>query len=215
MEQPSIGNSRLFRILFGFFEQRTMSSFEPKPVPKIFTIGHGTLDIDSFTGLLDQFHIEMVVDVRSAPYSNYVRHFNRESLEASLRQKDYAYRYAGAYLGGRPRDPACYRSGTVPDNPRADYLRLVDYEAVGRTDWYRSGIDGILELAEQSVTAILCSEEDPLRCHRHHLIAVSLIERGMDVEHIRHGGSVCNALEMMSNSSASSVEARAEQLALL
>jgi hypothetical protein len=36
----------------------------------------------------------------------------------------------------------------------------------------------------------MCSEEDPLRCHRHHLIEASLRDRNVEVFHIRGDGSV-------------------------
>ena len=45
-------------------------------------------------------------------------------------------------------------------------------------------------MAAQAPTAVMCSEEDPLRCHRHHLIARSLLERGVAVGHIRKQGTV-------------------------
>jgi uncharacterized protein (DUF488 family) len=48
----------------------------------------------------------------------------------------------------------------------------------------------LIELAGKGRTAIMCSEEDPQRCHRHHLIAQALLARGIAVEHIRRGGEV-------------------------
>jgi uncharacterized protein (DUF488 family) len=36
----------------------------------------------------------------------------------------------------------------------------------------------------------MCSEEDPARCHRHHLIAQSLLTQGVVVQHIRRGGTL-------------------------
>jgi uncharacterized protein (DUF488 family) len=42
-------------------------------------------------------------------------------------------------------------------------------------------------------TVLLCSEEDPRRCHRHHLVARSLIDVGVRVLHIRHSGELEDA----------------------
>ena len=78
---------------------------------------------------------------------------------------DIAYGYGGEYLGGRPNDPTCYFTGQVPDG-KANYLELVDYAEVARRDWYLRAIDRLIQCAEQDTTAILCSEEDPARCHR-------------------------------------------------
>ena len=50
----------------------------------IFTIGHSNLDISDFINLLLANKIELVVDVRSAPYSKLYPHFNRNPLEVSL-----------------------------------------------------------------------------------------------------------------------------------
>jgi uncharacterized protein (DUF488 family) len=33
--------------------------------------------------------------------------------------------------------------------------------------WF-SGIRQLLELAEENILAVMCSEEDPVHCHRHH-----------------------------------------------
>jgi uncharacterized protein (DUF488 family) len=37
---------------------------------------------------------------------------------------------------------------------------------------------------------VMCSEEDPRRCHRHHLLEPSLRELGVAVLHIRRDGSL-------------------------
>jgi uncharacterized protein (DUF488 family) len=37
---------------------------------------------------------------------------------------------------------------------------------------------------------MMCSEEDPRRCHRHRLIEPSLRERGAAVRHIRGDGTL-------------------------
>ena len=42
-------------------------------------------------------------------------------------------------------------------------------------------------------TVLLCSEEDPRRCHRHHLVARSLLDAGVRVLHIRHAGELEDA----------------------
>ncbi len=157
----------------------------------IYTIGHSNLSFDAFVALLtDQdAPISTVVDVRSAPYSRFAPHFNRPSLDAGLRERGIDYRFAGDDLGGRPTDPTCYFNGQVPDG-KADYLHLVNYPEVSRRPWFGTGLDRLLEIAANRPTAIMCSEEDPTKCHRHHLIAKALVDRGIAVWHIRKDGSL-------------------------
>jgi hypothetical protein len=198
------------------YGSKALLSNDPKLSRTIFTLGHGNLPADQYLGLLHQFNLECVVDVRSYPYSRYVPQFNRESLEAFLRRNGIDYRFAGQHLGGRPTDPACYKSKQVPEGPRPNYLELVDYRAVSETEPYQIGIQRLVELALVSKVAITCSEEDPARCHRHHLIAGTLMAHGWEVLHIRRDGSVVTASALPLNTrSVSETEARVEQLSLL
>ncbi len=157
-------------------------SDEPKPLT-LFTIGHGNLSADDFLQLLQQHHITVLVDVRSAPYSRYVPHFNKRELEAFLKERGVDYRFAGEYLGGRPTHPELYKQSQLPDEDteRAKFLKLVDYEAVMQRDWYLKGIHRLLDIVREEAAkggsvAIMCSESNPEECHRHHLITRSLID---------------------------------------
>ena len=164
---------------------------------KLYTIGHSNHSLDQFIRLLEENGIMTLVDVRSAPYSRYNPHFNKENLEAALRERDIQYAYAGKFLGGRPTDPACYKSRTLPVEG-ADYLHEVDYPEVMKRDWFRKGIDRLLELADEQTTVILCSEENPAQCHRHHLIAKYLMANHPEVKvsHIRGDGTVYGAASL-------------------
>jgi uncharacterized protein (DUF488 family) len=155
---------------------------------EIFTIGHSNLSADEFVAALRAHQIAIVVDVRSSPYSQYAPQFNRLDLAQTLRTAGIDFEFAGEALGGRPSDPTCYRNGHVPPQ-KSDYLKLVDYETVATKSWYLEGIDRLIEIAKESRTAIMCSEEDPNRCHRHHLIAQTLLERDVTVWHIRKSGA--------------------------
>lgn len=160
----------------------------------IYTIGHSNHSAGTFIGLLRQHGVRTAVDVRTAPYSRYNAQFNREDLEAALSQHAMRYVFAGKSLGGRPADPSCYKSGTVPGEG-ADYLHDVDYPAVMKREWFIKGIGRLLEIASEQTTAILCSEENPTQCHRHHLIAKYLMatQPNVDVQHIRGDGTAFSA----------------------
>ncbi|MBK8026338.1 MAG: DUF488 domain-containing protein [Chloroflexi bacterium] len=150
---------------------------------QIYTIGHSDHTLSEFVALLRQHRIAVLLDVRSAPYSRWVPHFNKATLEVGCKEAGIDYRYAGQVLGGRPEDPDLYKDGQTPDAvlPRELYLKRVDYLEMMQRDPYRRGVARLVEIARelepkgQRVT-VMCSEGDPLSCHRHHLIARSLVD---------------------------------------
>lgn len=174
---------------------------------RLYTIGHSNHSIDKFIRLLEENHIGTVVDVRTAPYSRYNPQFNKESLSFALSERVIEYAHAGKYLGGRPSDPTCYKNKTHPAEG-ADYLHEVDYPEVMKRDWFAQGIGRLLELADERTTAIMCSEENPAECHRHHLIALFLFEAHpeVDVRHIRGDGMVFTARAIRESVSKPTIE---------
>lgn len=155
----------------------------------ILTVGHSNLGLDAFLDLLRRSGVGTIVDVRSVPYSQFVPHFNRDILERSLRGAGFGYVYEAAALGGRPDDPSCYKAGVVPEG-KANFLELVDYAVVAERSWFQAGLDRVIATAAASTMALMCTEEDPLRCHRHYLIAAALLARGVPVRHIRANGGI-------------------------
>jgi uncharacterized protein (DUF488 family) len=167
------------------------------------TIGHSNQEAEAFLSLLRLPGVRCVVDVRSAPYSRYAPQFNRGALRARLEAAGLRYVWAGDVLGGRPDDPICYRDGVIrPGN--------LDYEAVARQAWYQQGIEQLLKEMADGPTVVMCSEEDPRRCHRHRLIEPSLRELGVTVLHIRGDG----ALETIAPGEGEGDEVSTAQLAL-
>jgi uncharacterized protein (DUF488 family) len=65
----------------------------------------------------------------------------------------------GDDLGGRPRDPLLYCDG------------IADYEAMAQRPTFRAGLDRLLAQAGQRRLCLMCSERDPLDCHRCLLVA--------------------------------------------
>lgn len=183
-----------------------MTSFEQT----IYTIGHSNVPASKLVELLQAYKIQIVVDVRSSPYSQFAPQFNREMLERTLQEAGLQYKYAGEYLGGRPKDPSCYKRREILEG-KADYLHEVDYPAVMKKDFFQKGIQRLLEIAKEGSTAIMCSEEDPAHCHRHHLIGKYLVGKGVNVLHIRSDGLFIKDQQLPNLS----VEPPAKQLTLL
>ena len=168
-----------------------MNPDNPNTTPPltIYTIGHSNVPVRKIVELLHRNEITVVVDVRSSPYSQYSPQFNREAFQKTLQDAGIEYKYAGDFLGGRPKDPSCYKDGQIP-NGHADFLHLVDYPAVMTKDFFQRGIQRLLEIAGSNTAAVMCSEEDPANCHRHHLIGRYLTQNGVTVLHIRHDGNL-------------------------
>ena len=144
---------------------------------QIYTIGHSDLDLDAFIMLLKKYKVQVLIDVRSQPYSSYVKHFNKEALKASLQKHKIDYYYGGAYLGGRPTDECLFHDGKL------------DYKLVRKSEGYKKGMQVLNKLAMLKSVVIMCSEEDPGRCHRQYLIAPDLIKMGYEIRNIRSDGS--------------------------
>ncbi len=138
----------------------------------VFTVGHSNHEADAFVALLRQHGIELVVDVRSTPYSRYVPQANRENLARTLESAGIAYRWMGDSLGGKPE-------GAVGD-----------YDELRASPVFQLGVERLLGLAAQDRTAIMCSEGDHRQCHRHKLITPALLERGARVLHIQRDASL-------------------------
>lgn len=151
----------------------------------IWTIGHSNHPLAVFLDLLARQRIDLVVDVRSSPYSRYASQFNREALHAALVDRSVQYLFLGDLLGGRAEDQQCY-----DDEGRVLYGRLA------QSPGFRQGIERLLSVAARTRAAILCGEEDPTDCHRRLLVGRVLQERGVSVLHLRGDGSAKSEAEL-------------------
>lgn len=145
-------------------------------IPTILTVGHSNHTLDGFLRLLRSAGVTAIADVRSSPYSRHFSHFNRAEIKASLREHGIDYRFYGKELGGRPSDARLYDDGTA------------DYEAMAGTEQFQDGIRKVLSGARKHRLALMCSEHDPLDCHRCLLVGRSLAENGAPVTHLLSDG---------------------------
>ena len=145
---------------------------------EVLTIGHSTLPYERFLTLLRQASVTAIADVRTAPFSRHFPHFNRDSLRNELRLNDVAYVFLGDELGGRPKGERFFCNG------------VADYEKMAETDTFARGLDRVIDGAKKYRIAMMCSEHDPLDCHRCLLVGRALQERGLTVRHILGGGEI-------------------------
>jgi uncharacterized protein (DUF488 family) len=150
-----------------------------EPAITVWTIGHSNHSADRLLDLLGRAAIDVVIDVRSSPFSRYSPQFNRDQIHRVLELAGIRYGFMGAVLGGRPRDPAMY-----------DADGHVRYDRVAATDVYTDAVDRVRSGAVTHRIAVLCGEEDPISCHRRRLIGRSLAEAGVSLLHIRGNGTI-------------------------
>jgi hypothetical protein len=144
----------------------------------IYSVGHSNHPLTHFLGLLQGRGVNLLVDVRSTPYSRFNPQFRRDALAAALSENGIGYLFLGEELGARSKDPSCYDDGRV------------SYQKLAATALFRQGIDRLLTAAKTHTVAIMCAEKDPLDCHRTILVARELVNRGETVTHILATGEV-------------------------
>ncbi len=142
----------------------------------VLTIGHSTHTLETFVTLLQLHDVTAVADVRSRPYSRFNPQFNREPLADALSRNGVRYVYLGHALGGRPDDPSCYEGGRIR------------YDLVAGTEPFKGGLVRVVRGAAKYRIALMCSEKEPLACHRTLLVSRALDEQGIDVAHIHADG---------------------------
>ncbi|MFC6881530.1 MULTISPECIES: DUF488 family protein [Actinomadura] len=144
----------------------------------IFTIGHSAHSFSIFQNLLRKHEITAVADVRSMPVSRFAPQFNRDMVKRSLYDSGIKYVYLGEELGVRSSDATCYVDGRV------------QYSRLARTSEFAKGIRRLLKGAQTERIAVMCTEQEPLDCHRTVLIARVIVEHGIAVEHIHGDGHI-------------------------
>ena len=128
----------------------------------VYSVGHSNRTLDELLEVLAAAGIHTLVDVRRYPTSRRHPHFNRSEMSGSLLRHGIIYHPLGQELGGMV-------------NP--------GYESYMRTSAFLRGLGMLEDLADSSVTAMMCAEREPTDCHRRH-IADTLVDRGWQVIHL-------------------------------
>jgi uncharacterized protein (DUF488 family) len=143
----------------------------------IWTLGHSQRSFDEYVEILSDHGVELVVDIRSKPFTRFTPHFNRARLQPGLEELGLRYVFLGDKLGGMPNKDEYY-----------DAEGHTRYALISRQPWFAAGIQEVEAFAATQSVALTCLEDEPERCHRHLLVGKALNDRGVDVEHIRHAG---------------------------
>lgn len=151
---------------------------------EVLTIGHSAHSWERFISLLRCANVTAIADVRTSPYSRHYPHFNRDNLRDELRANGISYVFLGKELGGRPSERKFYCEG------------IADYERMAQTSEFSTGLDRVIEGAKKFRIALMCSERDPLDCHRCLLVGRALAQRGVRVRHVLDDGRIASHSEV-------------------
>ena len=132
------------------------------PRPVIYSVGQSSRPLADFLEILARYRIRQLVDVRRFPGSRRHPHFSREALSHELKVAGIEYAHLGEHLGG---------------------FTKTSYEDHMGSEAFSSGMKELEALAHKGLTAIMCAEKQPWRCHRQ-FIARELVNRGWQVMHI-------------------------------
>lgn len=152
----------------------------------IFTVGHSNHEIDFFLELLQSQGINCVVDVRSIPASKYNPQFNQRPLSAFLKNNGINYMHFGQEFGARQ-----------DAEELLDENGCVNFAWVRKTRAFQEGVERIDIGVEKGFNIVLmCSEGNPLECHRFSMISGYLEEIGITVKHILKDKTVLSNSEL-------------------
>lgn len=145
---------------------------------KLFTIGHSNFGTEILLERLNKYNIEYVIDVRSMPFSLYTPQYNKDELEKYLKDNGIVYFHMGKVFGARQEDKKYYPNG---------YL---DFNLYRESDSFIKGRESVLKGLEKYNIALMCTEKDPIDCHRTIMISRGFELIGIEVNHILYDGSL-------------------------
>ncbi|NLW48805.1 MAG: DUF488 domain-containing protein [Firmicutes bacterium] len=145
---------------------------------ELYTIGHSIHSNNYFLELLTKYGINCLVDVRSNPYSKYAPQYNMNEIKRFLISNQIYYIFMGEEFGARRKDKSLFTN---------DYL---DFDKVIPSSLFQKGIERIKNGLEKNLKiAFMCTEKDPLDCHRCILVARAFHDLEYNILNIREDGN--------------------------
>lgn len=152
----------------------------------IYSIGHSNHEAERLISLLQKYGVDLVLDVRSSPWSARYPQFNRDELARSLKSANISYEHFGQWFGARQTDEDFYTP--------AGWLNYAWFTA---SDTFKEGMRQLdLQLVKGKTPALLCAEKDPFDCHRAIMVSRALSLAGYDLQHIMADGNVLTQAEL-------------------
>lgn len=142
---------------------------------ELYTIGYaGFPDTQDFINALKQNGIQILIDVRSSPYSAYHISYNKNVLSELLKENNIYYFNYAKQFGARQENTAFYKNGRL------------DFEIFSHSEQF---LDGVRRIDDSNgIVAFMCAEKNPSECHRTILVARAFSDAGQKVVHIMPNG---------------------------
>lgn len=145
----------------------------------IYSIGYSGFSIKEFVETLLMHGITVIIDVRSTPFSRTYINYNKDVLVRTLKKNGILYRNYADEFGARQEDKNCLTA--------EGYL---DFEKFAESKPFLDGIKKIRDgIKLDYVFALMCSEKNPVNCHRAILVSRAFAQMGCEVIHLLPGGS--------------------------
>ena len=147
---------------------------------ELYTVGHSTQSQEDFIEMLMAYNINCIIDVRSMPYSRHASQFNQDILKTLLNKNNILYAHFGKEFGARRSD--CL---TTIQSKDGTYAKQVNFKLGAQTPDFKEGINRLDKaLSQNRIISLMCTESNPLDCHRFSFISKYLINNGYNVKHI-------------------------------
>lgn len=147
---------------------------------EIYTIGYSGFKLEDFVRVLDHYNINGLIDVRSMPMSQHYTDYNKQELSVFLKKNGIAYRNYKDEFGARQAERRFYPNG---------YL---DFLLFAKSERFREGMNRLIAAMPLGYKFVLmCSEKDPICCHRAIMVAREFNDNDVSAKHILADGSIC------------------------
>ncbi len=154
--------------------------------PVIYTVGHSTHKLEYFLELLQEYSVNCLVDVRSIAASGYNPQYNKDPLSNFLKNNQITYLHFAEEFGARHNDP-----DLLDDEGK------VNFEKVRKSWNFKRGVERLWQGIDKKFTiALMCSESEPLDCHRFSMVSIALEKDGFEVKHILKDKSLKSNAEL-------------------
>lgn len=144
----------------------------------LYTIGYSGFHTGDFIDLLASKGVNVLIDVRSKPYSSYYPEFNKEHFAKKLAQEDIHYRNYSNEFGARQTNRTFF-----------SVEGFLDFDKFSKSDIFKHGFARVKEGIEQNYSLVfMCAESNPIDCHRTIMVARAFFDVGYEITHLMKDG---------------------------
>ena len=154
---------------------------------KLFTVVYANKSINDFIKTLKNKGINLLIDVRSMPYSKQYPEYNESKLNNELKKEKILYYNFKDEFGARRVEDEVYKKVEMYDKKG---IEVVDFNEVYKLDIFQQGVNKVKIANDRNYTiCFMCSEKYAYDCHRCIMVAEYFFQQGFEIEHIIDGNN--------------------------